>query len=198
MSPHKASNLRQLFHHDNYTAAFDSFLDLPAVLEGLRISTLHKMFAIRCDEVRSLFLYTAANRVQEILHYLRYIKDFWSGLLLQDQTAIAKVDLKTLKDLQLKVPWASTTDAKALRYKVLGGELFGLFNQHERDQIMTRLQNFRGIIPSLFEFFENLKCLETWAGCLKWLVKVEPRETMFMAINRIYSDRHQSINSALV
>ena len=60
MSPHKASNLRQLFRHDKYTAAFDSFLEMPAVLAGLRISTLHKMFAIRCDEVRSLSLYTAA------------------------------------------------------------------------------------------------------------------------------------------
>ena len=51
ISPHKASNLRQLLKHNDYTLAFDSFLELPALLTGLRMSTLHKMFAIRCDEV---------------------------------------------------------------------------------------------------------------------------------------------------
>ena len=59
MSPHKASNLRQLLKYNEYTLAFDSFLELPALLIGMRISTLHKMFAIRCDEVMPLLTDTA-------------------------------------------------------------------------------------------------------------------------------------------
>ena len=51
LSPHRASNLKQLFRHREFTLAFDAFLEIPALLTGMRISTLHKMFAIRCDEV---------------------------------------------------------------------------------------------------------------------------------------------------
>jgi len=46
--------LKQLLQHKDFTAAFDSLLEVPALLEGMRISTLHKMFAIRCDEVNTL------------------------------------------------------------------------------------------------------------------------------------------------
>ena len=51
LSPHRARNLKQLLRHREFTLAFDAFLEIPALLTGMRISTLHKMFAIRCDEV---------------------------------------------------------------------------------------------------------------------------------------------------
>lgn len=54
LSSHRAKNLKQLFRHEDITAAFDSLLEIPALLEGMRISTLHKMFATRCDEVNAL------------------------------------------------------------------------------------------------------------------------------------------------
>ena len=54
LSSHKFRNLKQLLQHKDFTAAFDSLLEIPALLEGMRISTLHKMFAIRCDEVNTL------------------------------------------------------------------------------------------------------------------------------------------------
>ncbi len=111
---------------------------------------------------------------------------------------MARIDQITVEELQLKAPWASTTDAKILRGKVLAGEIFGLFSQQEREQIWIRLQNFKGVVPSLFEFFENLKCLETWTDCIKWLFTLDPRETVSMAMNRIFTDKNQSIDSALV
>ena len=107
---------------------------------------------------------------QEIIHYLRYTKEFWSGLLQKDKTAMAKVDQATVEALQFTAPWASTLDAQILRGKMLGGELFRSFSQQERKEIWIRLQSFKGLVPSLFEFFENVKCLEAWAECSKWLV----------------------------
>ncbi|KAL9127435.1 MAG: hypothetical protein Q9217_003687 [Psora testacea] len=142
------------------------------------------MFAIRSDE--------------EILRYLRYTKQFWSDLLQQDKTAMAKVDQATVEALQLTAPWASTLDAKILRGKILGGELFCRFSQQEREEIWIRLQSFKGLIPSLFELFENIKCLEAWADCLKWLVCLGPRETLFTAMEKIYTGINQSVDSALV
>ena len=56
LSPHRARNLKQLLRHREFTFAFDVFLEIPALLTRMRISTLHKIFAIRCDEVSSLSL----------------------------------------------------------------------------------------------------------------------------------------------
>ncbi|KAL2044423.1 hypothetical protein N7G274_003128 [Stereocaulon virgatum] len=117
---------------------------------------------------------------QEIVHYLHYTKQFWSDLLQQDKTAMAKVDQATVEALQFTAPWASTLDAKILR------------------KIWIRLQSFKGLVPSLFEFFENAKCLEAWADCLKWLVCIGPRETLSTAMNKIYTGINQSVDSALI
>ena len=109
-----------------------------------------------------------------------------------------KVDQATVEGLQLTAPWASTLDAQILHCKILGGELFGRFSQQEREGIWIRLQSFKGLVPSLFEFFENVKCLEAWAECSKWLVCLGPRETLCTAMNKIYTGINQSVDSALV
>ena len=111
---------------------------------------------------------------------------------------MARVDQVTVKELQLKAPWASTRDAKGLRDKVLEGKIFSLFSQQEREQIWTTLQDFKGVVPSLFEFFENLKCLESWTDCLKWMITLEPRKTLFKAMTEIYTDKNSRIDSAVV
>jgi hypothetical protein len=52
ISTHKRSNLKQLFRNPDYKAAFDIQLDIPGLGAGMRLSTLHKMLAMRCDDVR--------------------------------------------------------------------------------------------------------------------------------------------------
>lgn len=52
ISNHKRDNLEQLFRRPQYRAAFDVQLDIPGLGGGMRLSTLHKMLAMRCDEVR--------------------------------------------------------------------------------------------------------------------------------------------------
>lgn len=81
---------------------------------------------------------------------------------------------------------------------MLGGEIFCRFSQQEREGIWIRLQSFKSLVSSLFEFFENVKCLEAWADCLKWLVCLGSRETLFTAMNKIYTGINQSVDSALM
>lgn len=107
---------------------------------------------------------------------------------------MAKVDQATVKALRFTAPWASTLDAQILRGKMLGGEIFGSFSQHKRRRIWIRLQSFQGLVPSLFECFENAKCLEAWADCLKWLVCLGPRETLSTAMKKIYTGINQSVD----
>jgi len=51
ISNHKKENLEQIFRHTDYRAAFDVQLDVPGLQGGMRLSTTHKMFADRCEEV---------------------------------------------------------------------------------------------------------------------------------------------------
>lgn len=101
---------------------------------------------------------------------------------------MAKVDQAIVEALQFIAPWASTLDAKILRDKILGEEIFCRFSQQEREGIWIRLQFFKGLVSSLFEFFENVKCLEAWVNCLKWLVCIGPRETLSTTMNKIYTN----------
>ncbi len=103
-----------------------------------------------------------------------------------------------MEALRFTAPWASIRDAKILRSIVLGGEIFSNFSQQEREGILIRLQSFKGLVPSLFEVSENVKCLEAWADCLKWLVHLGPRETLSSAMEKIYTGINQSVDSALL
>ncbi|KAL9132054.1 MAG: hypothetical protein Q9217_000182 [Psora testacea] len=200
LSPHRAKNLKQLFQHQDFTAAFDSLLEIPGLLDGMRISTLHKMFATRCDEVTapSSVAGPCLLMVREVLHYLRHIKEFWSDLLQQDKTAMEKVDRVTVKTLELTAPWASTVDARILRGKVLGGEVFCSFSQREREEIWIKLQTFKELVPSLYGLFEDIKILEAWANCLKWVICFSLRDIVSIALKKIYTGANQKIDSALV
>ena len=51
LTPHRRNNLKGLLHHRELTAAFDILLDIPGLWGGMKISTLHKMMAMHCDEV---------------------------------------------------------------------------------------------------------------------------------------------------
>lgn len=55
LSTHGWRSLQQLFNHRDgeLTTAFDNLLDVPGLWDGMRISTLHKMIGMKCDEVGS-------------------------------------------------------------------------------------------------------------------------------------------------
>lgn len=47
----RIKNLKQLFRHKKFILVFDAFLKIFALLIEMRINTLYKMFAIKCDEI---------------------------------------------------------------------------------------------------------------------------------------------------
>jgi len=109
-----------------------------------------------------------------------------------------KVDQATVKALELKAPRLSTLDAKVLRGQVLEGEIFGAFSEQERVAIWGRLQAVDGLIPSLFTFFEDVKYLEACANCVKRLVSLSPRDTVFTALEKAFCDTNQRTDRAVI
>jgi len=108
------------------------------------------------------------------------------------------IDQVTVKALELTAPWASTADARILRGKVLGGEVFCSFSQQEREEIWIQLQTFKDLVPSLYSFFEDIKLLEAWSNCLRWMICLSPRDTVFTALEDVYTGVNQDTGSALV
>lgn len=52
---------------------------------------------------------------------------------------------------------------------ILSGQAFAEFSDEERRIIWSRMQNFDGLIPSLYTFFEDFKYLDACAHCTKRL-----------------------------
>ncbi|TVY13719.1 hypothetical protein LARI1_G009020, partial [Lachnellula arida] len=172
--------LRQLFDYKDgeLTAAFDDLLDIPGLWDGMRISTLHKMIGMKCDE--------------EVLHYLEHIKVVWHRLLRGDKTALQKVDQATVRALELKAPRYSKQDSQVLQGQLLSGQIFSAFGQQEREAIWNELRCIDYLIPSLFTFFEDLKYLNACADCLKRLVKLSRHDTVFTALQRKFPYESQT------
>lgn len=51
VSQNRRKNFDQLCRHRKYAAAFDCLLDIPALMGGMRLSVVHQMIAMKCDEV---------------------------------------------------------------------------------------------------------------------------------------------------
>jgi len=111
---------------------------------------------------------------------------------------MTKLDARTIEELQLRAPWASKTDSELLYQRISMGAVLCRFDQCERELILGKLRSFKGLIPSLYEFFENLKCLDAWAGGLRWLCCLGPRDTMSTALANIFSGGKSPLNTALV
>jgi hypothetical protein len=63
----RAKHLKGLLRNRELTTAFDALLDIPSMWDGMMLTTLHKMMAMKCDK--------------EILCYLNHIKQVWHGLV---------------------------------------------------------------------------------------------------------------------
>lgn len=80
-----------------------------------------------------------------------------------------RIDQNTVEFLQLLAPGKSRTDGRIACGMVLSGQAFAEFSDEERRIIWSRMQDFDGLIPSLYTFFEDFKYLETCAHCVKRL-----------------------------
>jgi Protein of unknown function (DUF3723) len=78
-------------------------------------------------------------------------------------------------------------DAEFLHGRVLGGSIFGGFSTEERATIWENILAFKGIIPSLSTFFQDIKLLEACVNGIKWLVEVPRHQTLFTALGECYS-----------
>lgn len=93
--------------------------------------------------------------------------------------------------LELTAPGVSSSDAERLRGQVRGGNIFGAFNDQERELILTNLLSLDGLIPSLYTFFRDLQYLQACVDCVKRLISVSSGQTLFNAIECAFTGINQ-------
>src|SRR5450432_3237309 len=103
-----------------------------------------------------------------------------------------KVDQTTVKALESRTPRFSRLDAQAIQGQLLSGRIFGAFSQQDREAIWRELCSIDGLIPSLFTFFEDIKYLQATADCVKQLIKLSPKDTVFTALDNCFSNASQT------
>ncbi len=123
---------------------------------------------------------------------MQYTGTAWEGFLKGVERGLQRVDTVTVKDVELRAPAASTLDAEYLRGKILGGAIFSGFSAQERAVICENVLAFKGVIPSLFTFFQDIHLLQACVDSFKLLVTVDSDQTLYTALGRGYTNRRQT------
>lgn len=83
-------------------------------------------------------------------------------------------------------------DAEYLQGRVIGGVIFKDFSPKERAIIWNNMRVFKGIIPSLFTFFQDIIPFEACIDGVKRLVTVPSNKTLFTALDHSYKRKDES------
>ncbi|KAL5344433.1 hypothetical protein ACLOAV_010693 [Pseudogymnoascus australis] len=154
-------------------AAFDALSKIPALFDaGMKVTTLNTVMATRCYE--------------EIQHYLNYIFTAFVGFFDGIENGIQRLDKATVRALERKAPAISASDSHELSTAISNGAIFSGFSSEERSIIWGNILKFRGIIPSLSTFFEDILLLEACVNCIRWLVTVPTDQTLFTALGEAF------------
>ncbi|OBS20599.1 hypothetical protein FPOA_06952 [Fusarium poae] len=186
VSKNRRDLFEQLKRHDEYLRAFDRLLDIPALFCGFRLTVIHQMICMRCEEPH--------------LTYLKHILDTWRRICGEDPEVMRKIDEKTVETLQGTAPGACSHDNASLLAEIEGGKLFGNFSSAERGEIWSRVcaVSRASLIPSLHTFFEDLKFLKEAAACMRRLVHLGPRDTLIGRLEHIFDDVGQNHDRCMV
>ncbi|OBT56673.1 hypothetical protein VE04_03814 [Pseudogymnoascus sp. 24MN13] len=177
--PATCKRLRGLFRHRLVAAGFDALTKIPALFDaGMKVTTMHTVMATRCYE--------------EIQHYLQHIFTAFVGFFNGIENGIQRLDKATVKAIERKAPAVSTSDSQELSIAIFNGAIFSGFSSQERRVIWGNILKFRGIIPSLSTFFEDMHLLEACVNCIRWLVTVptdQADQTLFTALGEAFQSQ---------
>ncbi|KAF4417345.1 hypothetical protein CFRS1_v015900 [Colletotrichum fructicola] len=179
VSKNRRDLLDQLFRHKKYTDAFDALLAVPAIFCGFRLSVVHQVICMRCEEPN--------------LHYLKHILQVWTDICGGSPESMRLVDRATVERLQGTAPGAFSADHDELLGDLKSGRIFGDFPEQQRNEMWSRVCHVskQHLIPSLFTFFEDRKFLSAAADCMRRLTGVDSKVTIPSRLNEMFQSSTQ-------
>ena len=111
-----------------------------------------------------------------------------------------KVDRPTVMALELTAPGACSADARALYGQLRRGQIFGNFNEQDREVIWSEVLSVSTdrLIPSFFSFFEDLNYLQGPANCVKRLIPLSGEDSLSRALQQMFSDVNQRTDQCVI
>ncbi|KAH7119294.1 hypothetical protein EDB81DRAFT_701221 [Dactylonectria macrodidyma] len=125
LSKNRRGLLDQLFRHKKYTDAFDALLAIPALFCGFRLTVVHQVISMRCEEPN--------------LHYLKHILKVWSDICSGDFQTMRLIDRPTIERVQGTAPGAFSTDHDELLSDLKSGRILGNFSEQQRGEMWVRI-----------------------------------------------------------
>ncbi|CAI6337035.1 unnamed protein product [Periconia digitata] len=163
----KPKDLSQLLNKESMASAFDSLIEIPGLWAGVRLGTLQRLLALKCDE--------------EMIRYLKHIKWVWDAILSCGNTKLdgSVVNALTVEKLELLCPKYSQSDKKTILQLMEENVLFPSVRDAEvRRKLFMNICSSPVLIPSLRTFFETLKYLEPICEAMKQLIGKKTRGTI--------------------
>ncbi|KAH7029685.1 uncharacterized protein B0I36DRAFT_228315, partial [Microdochium trichocladiopsis] len=176
LSKNRRSLFDQLCRNNAYLQAFDSLLTVPALFSGFRLTVIHQMISMRCEE--------------PAISYLKCMLDMWMKICGSDEYRMREIDPDTVRALQGMAPGACRSDHAYLWEKLKGGQILGNFTEQARAEMWSQICSVsqHTSILSLHTFFEDLKFLKGAADSLKRLLRLDYRDTIKGHLESIYRD----------
>lgn len=103
-----------------------------------------------------------------------------------------------IKALKLKVSKSSEHNAQVLQGQLLSDQIFNMFNQQDHEVIWSELFFIEGLISTLYSCFKNIKYLQGLTDCVKWLIKLFLKDTVFTVMKQSFFDVNQVLNQWLL
>jgi hypothetical protein len=134
---------------------------------------------------------------QENLCYLGYVEEVWKKILPSPE-AQQKLNEADVKALELTAPGACKADKERLYGQLRGGNIFGAFNEQEREaiwEIVLVISSDR-LIPSFYSYFEDINYFQGPVKCIKPLL--DSRDSVSAALLRAFKDENRSVGQYVV
>ncbi|KAH7016538.1 uncharacterized protein B0I36DRAFT_254585 [Microdochium trichocladiopsis] len=185
LSKNRRNLFEQLSRNKAFLEAFDDLLIVPALFSGFRLTVIHQMMSLRCEE--------------PIIAYLRCIGQTWRTICGDDKNKMEKIDADTIRALQGMAPGACQSDHSSLLDKLRSGHILGGFTEQARGEMWSQICTVsrHTLIPSLHTFFEDLKYLKCATDSLRRLLHLGPRDTIDGCLESMLTDgsanQHQCI-----
>ncbi|KAJ6081442.1 hypothetical protein N7499_006316, partial [Penicillium canescens] len=148
---------------ESLQTAFDALLPIPGIWAGMSIGVLHKLRAMKSDEL------------QPIICYLEHIRRTFLRLVGGDEDLLGLIDASSVRFLKSKVPRVSSQDLWDLESKNENKILFPFMEDYQRNMIWENLKDIDFPIPTLETFFQDILYLDVGQCVMRQLCFAPPR-----------------------
>ncbi|KAF4448267.1 DUF3723 domain protein [Fusarium austroafricanum] len=162
LSRGKRKHVTMVFHRDGIWNAMKEVAVFPGLWHDIKLGNWAKHLAAHIDK--------------QIETYWKHIYRVWNGVVFNgiDESLRQRLDASSARFLQFKAPGWSEKDQEAIREKMKNGTLFcNISSEEARASLLRNLLAFKGVIPSILTFHENMRYLTVGAKILERYIEVK-------------------------